>query len=87
VSKTARWAAIFGVLALLWIGGCLVVEFQLLAQHQPPFTAWWRTIWANEPWPIFLGAVVVVGIVAFLFGHFVAADRKTYDDIREGRKK
>lgn len=40
--------------------------------------------WANQPWAIGLTVVIVAIIEAFLGGHFFAAPKSTYDELRKG---
>lgn len=97
--RTIRRLAVSGVVLavcivvfLAWVTWLLVIEGQAVAQGGDSTISrvvW--GVWASEPWVVLLvnnvlWAIVctVVGIVAFLGGHFFGQRRATYDAIRRG---
>jgi hypothetical protein len=83
--KTMAALGIYLVVQLVAALGLLAYEFWAAAQGAAATVSevlW--IVWASQPWTIFLASVSVVGLVAYLFGHFTAQRKEVYDSIRKG---
>jgi hypothetical protein len=85
--RTLAAVGAYSAFQLVGAVGLLGWEFYALSLNDQATIS--ETIWvlyAAQQWPFFLAGVSVVGIVAWLGGHFFAQRATVYDEIRGGRQ-
>jgi hypothetical protein len=82
--RTAIVLASWCVLQL--IGGLGLLSWEMYAVASPEnaalITTVVKTVWASQPWAIFLPWTIVTFLVAYLMAHFTAGPKKELDEIR-----